>query len=96
MREYNLKWQITRNLNGVRPHLPVPWLYNSAVSDARYIYIHNRNYPHNTEGCLLMGTNLGSDMVGASVDALRRFKRYLDPVGIQNVKLRLRQTFSSL
>jgi len=91
--DYHIKWQTATNLKGVRPHLPVPWLYNSAVPDTRYIYIHNGNYPHNTDGCLLIGTNRGPDMVGASVGALRRFKRYLDRVGIENVKLRITADF---
>lgn len=84
---YHLKWQDRTNLNGVLPHLPVPWLYGSNVADTRYIYIHNGNYPSNTDGCLLIGTSRGPDMVGSSVAALTRLKRYLERVGIENVTL---------
>lgn len=87
--DYRLKWQHNTNLNGVRPYLPVPWIYNCSVPDSRYIYIHNGNYPHNTDGCLLIGTNKGPDMVGSSVHALARLKRYLERVEIENVTLRI-------
>jgi len=90
---YNLKWQTTTNLRGVRPHLPVPWLYNRTVADNRYIYIHNGNHPHNTDGCLLVGTRRAPDFVGFSVDALTRLKRYLERVGIENVALRIRSDY---
>lgn len=90
---YHLKWQTVTNLNGVRPHLPVPWLYNSDVPDSRYIYIHNGNYPHNTDGCLLIGTSRAPDMVGASVDALKRLKLFLNRVGIEKVRLRIKAEY---
>jgi len=86
---YNLKWQTRTNLAGVRPHLPVPWIYNQDVSDSRHIYIHNGNYPRNTDGCLLIGRSRSEDMVGISVQALTRLKKYFKRVGIENVRLRI-------
>lgn len=91
--DYHLKWQTTTNLNGVRPHLPVPWLYSPTVPDSRYIYIHNGNYPLNTDGCLLIGTSRASDMVGGSVDALGKLKLYLERVGIENIKVRITEDY---
>ncbi len=86
---YQLQWQTATNLPGVRPYLPVPWLYNLHVPDTRYIYVHNGNFPHNTDGCLLIGTSRLENMVGASVEALLKFKIYLERVGIENVILRI-------
>ncbi|MEE2001995.1 DUF5675 family protein [Alkalimonas sp. MEB108] len=82
---YQLQWQTRTNLPGVRPHLPVPWLSNGQVPSSRYIYIHNGNYPRNTDGCLLIGRSRDIDMVGSSVDALNRLKTYLQRVGIDKV-----------
>lgn len=84
---YKMKWQTQTGLAGVRPHLPVPWLYNSNVSEGRRIYIHNGNRPSHTDGCLLIGTTRSTDFVGASVDALTKLKKYLNRVGIENVSV---------
>lgn len=82
---YKLKWQTQTGLAGVRPHLPVPWLYGNGVPEDRHIYIHNGNYPKNTDGCLLCGKDAGNDMVSSSVDTLDRLKAELENIGIENV-----------
>jgi peptidoglycan hydrolase-like protein with peptidoglycan-binding domain len=92
---FNLKWQTQTNLAGVRPYLPVPWLYNEDVPATRMIYIHNGNYPRNTDGCLLVGTTRTKDFVGASVDALKRLKAFCERVGIENVKLRITSNYQA-
>jgi len=92
---YHMKWQTTTGLAGVRPHLPVPWLYSGSVSDARKIYIHNGNYPRNTDGCLLVGTSRSKDFVGASVEALKSLKKYLNRVGIENVQLKITSSYGT-
>lgn len=86
---YRMMWQNRTSLSGIRNHLPVPWLHNGDVSKERYIYIHNGNYPRNTDGCLLVGLSRGKDFVGPSVVALRRLKIYLKRVGIENVRLEI-------
>ncbi|MFC4257784.1 DUF5675 family protein [Marinobacter lacisalsi] len=86
---YQLKWQTRTSLPGVRPHLPLPWLFNDKVPANRFIYVHNGNYPDNTDGCLLIGYTHSEDFVGRSVDALRAFKKYLDRVGIDTVRLKI-------
>lgn len=86
---YQLKWQTRTTLPGVRPYLPVPWLFNNTVPQSRWIYIHNGNYPHQTDGCLLVGETRAEDFVGRSVNALRALKRYLDRVGINSVRLNI-------
>lgn len=90
---YNLKWRHQTGLATVRPHLPVPWLYGETLSDERMIYIHNGNFPKNTDGCLLVGATRQVDFVGNSVDALRRLKAYLKRVGIDNAKLVIRSNY---
>lgn len=90
---YNLKWQDVTNLPGVRGHLPVPWLYNGKVPAFRYIYVHNGNYPRNTDGCLLIGLGRAPDMVTNSVDALTRFKRFLARIGIEHVQLQIKSNY---
>ncbi|WP_339801240.1 DUF5675 family protein [uncultured Marinobacter sp.] len=86
---YQLQWQNRTTLPGVRPHLPVPWIVSNKVPANRWIYIHNGNYPNQTDGCLLIGETHAEDFVGRSVSALRAFKRYLDRVGIASVRLNI-------
>lgn len=86
---YKLKWQNRTTLTGVRPHLPVPWLYSKDLPDSRYIYIHNGNYPSDTDGCLLIGSSRMEDMVGNSVTSLKKLKKYLNRVGIENVTVKI-------
>lgn len=91
---YKLKWQTQTGLAGVRPHLPVPWLYGSGVPEDRHIYIHNGNYPQNTDGCLLCGKDEGVDMVTSSVDTLDRLKSELMQIGIENVTVDISSSYS--
>lgn len=91
---FNLKWQGTTTLRGIEKYLPVPWLHNAQVADSRYIYIHNGNYPRNTDGCLLVGSSRSKDMVGNSGDTLIALKAYLNRVGIENVLLRIDSAYS--
>lgn len=80
----------------MRPHLPVPWLFNDKVPANRFIYIHNGNYPANTDGCLLIGHSRAEDFVGRSVDALRGFKKFLDRVGIDKVRLKITSDYEQV
>lgn len=93
---YQLQWQSRTSLPGVRPHLPVPWLFNDKVPVNRFIYIHNGNYPANTDGCLLIGHSRAEDFVGRSVDALRGFKKFLDRVGIDKVRLKITSDYEQV
>lgn len=68
---YRLKWH-NSNIPSVKPYNPVPLLYNNTVSEGRYILIHNGNYPHNTDGCLLVGESKGTNAVNSSVSMLRK------------------------
>jgi len=79
----------------VQAHLPVPWVYGSSVPETRRIYIHNGNYPRNTDGCLLIGSTRATDFVGNSVATLERLQAYLNRVGIENIKLCIRSNYSS-
>ncbi|WP_341645975.1 DUF5675 family protein [Thauera sp. SDU_THAU2] len=85
---YRLKWH-NSNIPSVKPYNPVPLLYNSTVSEGRYILIHNGNYPSNTDGCLLVGETKGSNVVNSSVSMLRKLKAHLNDTGIDNVFLEI-------
>ena len=91
---YKLKWQTATGIAGVRPHLPVPWLYGNGVSDDRYIYIHNGNYPSQTDGCLLCGKDDAPNMVTSSVDTLERLKTELLAIGIENVTVEVSSAYA--
>lgn len=90
---YNLKWQDSTDLPWVRQHLPVPWLYNDQVPASRYVYVHNGNYPRNTDGGLLIGSGRATDMVTHSAEALNSFKNFLVRVGIENVQIRIASNY---
>lgn len=90
---YSMKWQTRTGLRGVQPHLPVPWLYNDDVPEERYIYIHNGNYPDNTDGCLLTGKTTSPDFVSHSVDTLDKLKEYLEDIGITNVRVHVHSEY---
>ncbi|NMG71312.1 DUF5675 family protein [Parazoarcus communis] len=89
---YRLKWH-NSNIDAVKQHNPVPLLYNNQVSEGRYILIHNGNYPHNTDGCLLVGETRGTDFVGSSVSMLQTLKAFLQSNGIENVNLSISSSY---
>jgi hypothetical protein len=80
---YHIKWH-NSSLPGVKPHNPVPILYNSSVPLSRAILIHNGNYPRNSEGCLLVGGTKSLDFVGGSVPKLKALKEFIQAEGIEN------------
>lgn len=84
---YRMKWQDVTGLAGIRPHLPVPWLYNDDVPDDRYIYIHNGNKPSHTDGCLLAGRDAYPDFVSSSVNTLTLLKAQLMTVDESQIRV---------
>jgi len=89
---FNLKWATSTSNSSLRRDLPLPWLYNSDVPADRGIYIHVGNYPRNSDGCLLIGSgrdSLDPDKVINSRNSLNRLKKFLNRVGIENVKIRI-------
>ncbi|MDR2261533.1 MAG: DUF5675 family protein [Azoarcus sp.] len=83
---YKIHWH-NSGLQGVAPFNPVPELFNDAVPKSRHILIHNGNYPKNTDGCLLVGSTKGTDMVGDSRTMLRKLKAFIQEKGIENVNV---------
>lgn len=90
---YKLKWH-NSSLAGVSPYNPVPLLYNDLVPDSRYILIHNGNFPHNTDGCLLVGKSRGTDLVNDSVALLKELKQYLQDSSIENIQLHISSDYA--
>ncbi|GAB2588321.1 DUF5675 family protein [Nitrincola alkalisediminis] len=86
---FRLKWQTTTGNRSLRGDLPLPWLYNSDVPADRRIYIHVGNKPENSDGCLLIGSDRKTDEVTNSRNSLNRLKKFLNRVGIENVKIRI-------
>ncbi|WP_409525532.1 DUF5675 family protein [Nitrincola sp. MINF-07-Sa-05] len=90
---FNLKWAVVTGNTRLRRDLPLPHLYNSQVPERRGIYIHVGNEPRNSDGCLLIGYSYGEDRVINSRNALIALKKYLNRVGIENVRLILRSEY---
>lgn len=84
---YRMKWQTTTGLAGVRPYLPVPWLYNDDTPDSRYIYIHNGNKPEHTYGCILAGRTRLKDFVTSSVNTLNELKAHLQTIPEDRIRV---------
>lgn len=65
-------------------HNPTPKLYNADVSVSRDILIHPGNYPRDTKGCLLPGTERLANKVTNSVIMYKRIKEIIEKEGIAN------------
>lgn len=82
--DYNMEWY-----NSPRFKRALPRLYNKEVSKDRCILIHNGNYPDDTEGCILLGMDMGKYGVFNSIKAMERFTlitrdKKIDKVVISN------------
>lgn len=81
---YKLRWYAA-----VKPSLakynPLPLIYNDEISPSRLILFHNGNYPKDTDGCLLIGSSRGTNIVNASVTKLKEFKKILTTVDADDV-----------
>lgn len=84
---YRVKWQTQTGLAGVRPYLPVPWLYNDDTPDSRYIYIHNGNKPEHTDGCILAGRTQLTNFVTSSVNTLHELKAHLQTIPEDRIRV---------
>jgi len=83
---YHLKWHKSPKFN----HKKMPLLYNDQVSESRRILIHNGNYPKDTEGCLLVGSNKALDYVGRSNDTLKEVLTFLKDYDLNSGKFLLK------
>jgi hypothetical protein len=90
---YQLKWH-NSSLPKVRGHNPVPLLFNNVVPASRYILIHNGNFPHNTDGCLLVGKTRGTDLVNNSVEMLNELKKFLNECSIETIQLTISSDYT--
>jgi hypothetical protein len=90
---YKLKWH-NSSLPNVSPHNPVPLLFNNDVPASRYILIHNGNFPHNTDGCLLVGKTRGTDLVNSSVAMLNELKTFLNESSIETIQLTISSDYT--
>lgn len=84
---YRMKWQTQTGLDGIRPYLPVPWIYNDETPDTRYIYLHNGNKPEHTDGCVLIGQSLFPDFVASSVATLMALKTHLEAIPVDRIRV---------
>lgn len=90
--QYRLKWHNSTR-RSIAKYNPLPLLYNEKVPASRYILIHNGNEARDSDGCLLIGSSRAEDKVQASVPKLIKLKKYLDEVGIENVKIEIKNCF---
>ncbi len=90
--KYRLKWHNSTR-RSIAKHNPLPLLYNEKVPASRYILIHNGNEANDSDGCLLIGSSRAEDRVQASVPKLMKLKEYLEKVGIENVKVVIKNCF---
>lgn len=85
---YKMRWY-----NAIKPSLakynPLPLIYNDQVAESRLILFHNGNYPKNTDGCLLVGTTRGPNVVNASVTKLKEFKKILQSVSADEITVEI-------
>lgn len=89
---YKVSWY-----DAVKPSLakynPLPLIYNDEVSASRLILFHNGNYPKNTDGCLLVGSSMGTDVVNASVAKLKEFKAILQSVDVNEITVQINSEY---
>lgn len=76
---YKLVWHTSATFV---THNPVPKLFNANVSPSRDILIHPGNYPRNTKGCLLPGTERLLNTVTNSVVMYKKIKNFIMKEGI--------------
>lgn len=70
----------------------VIWVKRDAKFDKRLIRIHVGNFPTDTEGCILVGeTSSPKGCVNSSVSAITKLFNAIDKVGIENVKLVIKE-----
>ncbi len=91
---YQMNWY-----NAVKPSLskynPLPLIHNDQVAASRLILFHNGNYPRNTDGCLLVGTSRGPDVVNASVTKLKEFKKILQTVPVDEITVEITSEYEN-
>ena len=66
-------------------------LFNDNVKASRGILIHLGNFPKNTHGCLLPGSDWKPDYItgGTSENTVLRINSYINNTGVQNVKFNI-------
>lgn len=89
--EYALEWA-TSSKNGNKSlgrwQNKVLWVKRDAAFNKRLIRIHVGNFPTDTEGCILVGeTSSPKGCVNSSVSAITKLFNAIDKVGVENVKL---------
>ena len=57
----------------------------------RRILMHVGNYPHDTEGCILLGKAKGAGVVNASVEACKEFFETIERIGIEHCTLQVKE-----
>lgn len=68
-------------------------LHNDYVPKSRAILIHQGNYPKNTQGCLLIGTEFINDSITQSIKALAGLMAEIDKIGADKIKVVITNVF---
>lgn len=62
-------------------------LHNENVPKSRAILMHQGNYPKNTQGCLLIGTEYVNDSITQSIKALTGLMAEINKIGVDKNKV---------
>lgn len=82
---YTMDWRYSPGFSKKYNGADLPWIYNNIVTKDRYILIHEGNWETNTEGCILLGSDINGDsMITNSVTKVKEFlalmKNFSNPI----------------